>query len=55
MSRFTPRYNKKVTMVSCLLKRKTYISVVEGLKCRVHRSKGAEVYCSKTETYFLKR
>ena len=32
MSRFTPRYNKKVTMASCSLTRKTSISAVEGLK-----------------------
>ena len=32
MSRFTPKYIKMVTMVSCLLKRKTYVSAVEGLK-----------------------
>ena len=38
-------------MVSCLLKRKAYISAVEGLKCRVHSSKGL-MYTVQKETYF---
>ena len=48
MSRFTPRYNKKVMMVSRLLKRKTYISAVEGLKV----VRGCSILFKKRNSFF---
>ena len=52
MSRFTPRYNKNVTMVSFLPKRNTYISAVEGLKDLDHRSKGLKYTVPKKKLTF---
>ena len=53
MNQFTSRYNKKV-MVSCLLKRKTYILPLKDLKCRVHSSKWLKYTVQKKKLIFLK-
>ena len=40
-------------MVSCLLKCKTYLSAVEGLKMLCSKKQEAEVYCSKKRKLFF--